>query len=96
MSCCREIWLLPLARPGVWPDLHLLERAWLMRTPRTWICSSMRAGSRFLVQAVASRVRRHQVMSRLVLLGLQDEEGRLSGVLPELPSNARYEFRGNS
>ena len=33
---------------------------------------------------------------QIVCPAMQDAEGQLSGVLPDLPSNGRYEYRGNS
>lgn len=63
-----------------------------------WVCTRKSGASSRMdcAKAVAGRGTHRSTMHQIVCLAMQDAKGQLSGALPDLPSNGRYEYHGNS
>lgn len=63
-----------------------------------WVCTRKSGASSRMdcAKAVAGGGTHRSTMHQIVCLAMQDAKGQLSGALPDLPSNGRYEYHGNS
>lgn len=80
----------------VYVKLLLLGQVWLMPHFMHGCVPASPYFPAAWTKAVACRGTRRTTMQQIICLAMQDAKGQLSGVLPDLPSNGRYEYHGNS